>query len=266
MFQTIGFIGCGNMGGALARAAAGKGRLFFADPHAEKTAALEASLGGTVTDNETIAATCELIFLGVKPQKMERMFAPLREILASRKDRFVLVSMAAALSMDTVAQMAGGDYPIIRIMPNTAVCVGAGMIQACSKHTTQAETDAFCELMQNAGVLDLVDEHLLDAAGSVSGCGPAFLCLALEGMADGGVACGLPREKALLYAAQTIYGLGKMAQTTGAHPGVLKDQVTSPGGTTIQGVRALENAGVRAGFMEAVIAAYEKTLALRDAD
>ena len=263
MYPTIGFIGCGNMGGALARAVQGRGELFFANRTPAKAEALARELGGAVCDNETVARTCSLIFLGVKPQMMAGMLAPLKPVLAARQDRFVLCSMAAALSTGDIRTMAGGDYPVLRIMPNTPVSVGAGVLQVCSLGADEEEVAAFCRLMDRAGLVDTVDEHLLDAAAAVSGCGPAFLCLALEGMADGGVACGLPRDKALRYAAQTLLGTGLMALESGDHPGLLKDRVCSPGGTTIQGVRALENAAVRAAFFEAVTAAYEKTLELR---
>ncbi len=263
MYQTIGFIGCGNMGGALARAVRGRGELFLANRSPEKAEALAKEIGGTVCDNETVARTCSLIFLGVKPQMMAGMLAPLRPVLAARKDRFVLCSMAAALTAADIRAMAGGDYPVIRITPNTPVAVGAGVIQVCALGATEEEVAAFCGLLEKAGLVDVVDEHLLDAAACISGCGPAFLCLAMEAMADGGVACGLPRAKALRYAAQTLVGTGLLALETGAHPGAMKDSVCSPGGTTIQGIRALENAGVRAAFFEAVTAAFEKTLALR---
>ncbi len=269
-FQNVGFIGCGNMGGALARCAArglsaqGSGRLLLADADAGKAAALAELTGGAVSANQAIAEQCDLIFLAVKPQVLAAMLEGIGQTLAGRTDRFVLVSMVAGVPTERVLDLAGGSYPLIRIMPNTAAAVGEGMIQFCRRGASGEEAAAFCRLMQSAGVLDELPEHLIDAASAVSGCGPAYLCLALEGMADGGVSLGLPRDKALLYAAQTIVGLGKLAVESGQHPGVLKDQVTSPGGTTIQGVRALENYRTRAAFMEAVIAAYEKTISLKN--
>lgn len=259
MNQTIGFIGCGNMGAALSRACKGRGDLYFANRSPEKAERLARELGGVACDNETVAKACQLIFLGVKPQMMAGMLQPLQPVLAARTDRFVLVSMAAALTAETIQTMAGGAYPVIRIMPNTPVSVGAGVLQVCAKDCKETELDAFCRLMDGAGLVDRIDEHLMDAAAAVSGCGPAFLCLVMEALADGGVACGLPRGKAMRYAAQTLVGTGKLALESGEHPGVLKDKVCSPGGTTIQGVRALENAAARAAFTEAVIAAFEKT-------
>lgn len=268
-YSSIGFIGSGNMGGALARCAArsieriGSGRILLANRTAKKAEMLANEVGGTVCSNNDIAGNCDLIFIGVKPQFTAEMLDGIAPVLASRADRFILVSMVAGLTTERICELAGGDYPVIRIMPNTACAIGEGVMQYCFRGTTEEETNAFRELMSSAGLIDEIPEKLLDAASSVSGCGPAFLCLALEGMADGGVALGLPRDKALKYAEQTFAGLGKLALETGLHPGVLKDQVTSPGGTTIQGVRALENRGVRAAFMEAVIAAFEKTAELK---
>ena len=121
----------------------------------------------------------------------------------------------------------------------------------------------FTSALSGAGVLDRLEERLIDAGSAVAGCGPAFACLLLEALADGGVSCGLPRQKALLYAAQMLKGTAALQLATGSHPGALKDAVCSPGGATIQGVRVLEEGGFRAAAMEAVISAYEKTLKLR---
>ena len=129
----------------------------------------------------------------------------------------------------------------------------------CGLGASQEELDAFQALLAPAGLVDPVPEALIDAASAVSGCGPAFCALFLEALADGGGACGLPRTKALAYAAQTMAGTAQLMLQNGAHPGVLKDAVCSPGGSTIQGVRALERTGVRSAAFEAVIAAFEKT-------
>lgn len=264
--HTIGMIGCGNMGGALARAMAkaldGTGsRLLLADP--VKAAELAAELSAAAVSNQDIAAQCDVIFLGVKPQMMAAMLADIAPVLAARADRFVLVTMAAGLSMARIGNMAGGTYPIIRIMPNTPAQVGAGMIlYTTNPLVTPAETADFRLLLQHAGALDELPETLIDAGSAVSGCGPAFVCLMLEALADGGVACGLPRAKAMQYAAQTLKGTAELLLATGQHPGVLKDAVCSPGGSTIAGVQALEENGFRAAAMQAVAAAYRRTLEL----
>jgi pyrroline-5-carboxylate reductase len=171
--------------------------------------------------------------------------------------------MAAGLTIETIQPLSGGAYPVIRMMPNTPITVGAGIITYCAEGATEEELSAFTALLSDAGTLDPIPEHLIDAASAIAGCGPAFVDLFLEALADGAVACGIPRSKALLYAAQTVEGAAKIARETGEHPGRLKDVVCSPAGSTIQGVRALEKGGMRSAVMEAVIAAYEKNLALK---
>lgn len=262
MIKTIGFLGCGNMGGAIARAvckAADPQNVYLANRTAAKAEALAAELSCNTTTNAEVAGRSDLIFLAVKPQMMEALLAPLKFTLNERPSRFILCSMAAGLSIARIQEMAGEDYPVIRIMPNTPASVGEGMIQYCSSNVTAEEEEAFRKIMAPAGRLDAVPENLIDAASCVSGCGPAFAYLFLEALADGGVACGLPRDKALAYAAQMLAGSARMVLETGAHPGALKDAVCSPGGSTIQGVRALEKGGLRAAAMDAVLAAYEKT-------
>jgi pyrroline-5-carboxylate reductase len=174
-----------------------------------------------------------------------------------------MVSMAAGSSIELI-QSLFGNYPIIRIMPNTPAAIGMGMIlYACSKEVTAAQEEAFLQAMSGAGRFLKIDEKLIDAGSAVSGCGPAFADLFIEALADGGVACGLPRAAALEYAAQMVLGSAKLVLESGKHPGELKDAVCSPGGTTIQGVRTLEEAGFRGAVMDAVIAAYERTLELK---
>ena len=266
MFDTVGMIGTGAMGGATARLIAQsqpEKALFLSNRTAEKAEALAKELHAWVSTNEEIAKGCALIFLAVKPQMMPGVLKALAPVFASRADRFVLVTMAAGLTCDTIQRLSGGAYPVIRMMPNTPITVGAGIITYCGRDATDAELTAFAELLKDAGTLDPLPEHLMDAAGAIAGCGPAFVDLFLEALADGAVACGLPRAKALLYAAQTVEGAAKAARETGEHPGRLKDVVCSPAGSTIQGVRALEKGGFRSAAMEAVIAAYEKNLHLK---
>ena len=161
--------------------------------------------------------------------------------------------------LDIIQELAGEDFPVIRIMPNTPASVGEGMIQYCSSNVTAEEEEAFLRIMAPAGRLDAVPESLIDAASCVSGCGPAWVYQFIEALADGGVACGLPRTKAQEYAAQMVLGSAKLVLESGKHPGELKDAVCSPGGSTIQGVRVLEEHGLRGAVMDAVIASYNKT-------
>ena len=266
MNASIGFIGTGNMGSALARAvcrSVSPRQVLLANRTPEKAEALAQELGCRTAANREIARECRVIFLGVKPQMMPQMLAGLDPVLRERDSRFFLVTMAAGLSCARIRELAGGDYPVVRIMPNTPAAIGKGVIQLCGLGIDQSEAEEFCRLLAPAGLVDQVPESLIDAASALSGCGPAFVCLFLEALADGAVACGLPRDKALAYAAQTAAGAAQMVLEAGGHPGALKDAVCSPGGTTAQGVRALEARGFRSAAMEAVIAAYEKTLALR---
>ncbi|MEA4965525.1 MAG: pyrroline-5-carboxylate reductase [Oscillospiraceae bacterium] len=262
--MKFGMIGCGNMGGAVAAAvaqAAGGAHVLASDHHEENLFRLRENYG-TRTGTALEAAACEYVFLGVKPQAMETLFAEIGPTLRQRRDRFVLVSMAAGLTIAGVRTLAGIDCPVIRIMPNLPVAEGAGMTLYAANGVTAAEQAEFLAAMAGTGLLDELPERLIDAASAVAGCGPAYACLFLEALADGGVACGLPRAKARLYAAQMLLGTAQMA-LDGESPAARKDAVCSPGGTTIAGVRALERAGFRAAAMDAVQAAYERTLALK---
>ena len=266
MFASVGMIGTGAMGSAVARlirSAKPDTELYLSNRSEEKAARLADELFARVSTNAEIAKTCSLIVLAVKPQMMPEVLSVLAPVFAARSDRFVLVTMAAGLTIETIRALAGGAYPVIRIMPNTPIAVGAGIVTYCGEGVTEEELSAFTSLLKDAGTLDPLPEHLIDAASALAGCGPAFVDLFLEALTDGAVACGLPRSKALLYAAQTVEGAAKTQRRTGMHPGALKDVVCSPAGSTIQGVRALEKGGMRSAVIEAVIAAYEKNLALK---
>ena len=267
MKYQFGFIGCGNMGGALARAVAKKipaNAIALCDANTQKAQELASDLGANVTDLKDLAQGSAYIFLGVKPQGFEALFSELRPYLAERTERVVLISMAAGVSIAAIEAFAGVTVPIIRIMPNTPASVGEGMIlYAANSHVAADEIEAFCNGMSLAGRLDLIDEAKIDAASALSGCGPAFVYLFAEALADGAVECGLARDAANLYAAQTLLGAAKLLLESGMHPGALKDAVCSPGGTTIAGVHALEEGAFRASAMNAVKAAYEKTLKLK---
>lgn len=264
--STFGFIGTGNMGGALIKAAAkvlpGE-EILAANRTPEKAMALSSETGCRVSDNASIASDAAYIFLGVKPQVMAEMLDDIAPILASRTDRFVLVSMAAGLTIERIREMAGGSYPVIRIMPNTPVAIEEGMtLYAASNDVTKEELSFFLKALSASGRFTALPEHLINAGSGVSGCGPAYVDLFVEALADGGVACGLPRAVALECAAQMVLGSAKLILESGKHPGELKDAVCSPGGTTIQGVRKLEEGGFRGTVMDAVIAAYEKNFKL----
>ena len=265
MNDLFGFIGTGNMGGALARAVARAmpaEKLLLSDAYAQVAEALAQELGCKAVAVDTVASTAGFVWLGVKPQVIGGMLASIAPILAKRSN-FVLVSMVAGVSIADIRRMAGGDYPVIRIMPNIPVKTGSGVILYDATQNVPAEAlETFRRSMAQAGLVDPLPEHLIDAGSALSGCGPAFVSLFAEALADGAVACGLPRQKAMAYAAQTLMGTAKLLLETGEHPGALKDAVCSPGGSTIAGVLALEQGGFRAAASEAVVSAYQRTLEL----
>ena len=259
--MTFGFIGCGNMGSAIASAVCKSiepWKVTVANRTQKKAELLASELGCQVGDNAE-AAMRDFVFLCVKPYLMRDMLSGISQVLAQREKEFVLVTMAAGLSIAQIREMAGGMYPVIRIMPNTPAAYGAGMIQYCAEGVSDEKMQAFLSAMAPAGLLDEIPESLIDAASCVSGCGPAWACQFVEALTDGGVACGLPRVKAQEFAAQMLLGTAQMILKSDQHPGALKDAVCSPGGSTIQGVRVLEEQGFRGAVMDAVIAAFEKT-------
>lgn len=267
MYRKVGFLGTGNMGGAMATAVWKSGlaeRLILANRTRSKAEALAAQLPGSeVADNKTVAETCDIIFIAVKPQMLADLMEEVAPVLAKREDRVVLASMAAAQTCEKISTMAGGNFPVIRMMPNTPAGIGKGVVQYCGSGATAEELADFAKLIAPAGLVDPTPEKLIDAASAVSGCGPAFVYMFIEALADGGVACGLPRDKAMAFAAKMVEGSAAMVLESGKHPGALKDAVCSPGGSTIQGVRALEENGFRGAVMDAVIAAFDKTIAMK---
>ena len=254
--MKIGFIGTGNMGGALASAAARSGEVevLLANRTKAKAETLAERIGAVVSSNEIIAREADHIFLGVKPQMIVDVLKGIAPALKERKSAPVLISMVTGPDIARIQELAGGDYPVIRIMPNMPAAVG-----------DKAQQEAFLRYMAPAGKLFPLAEELHAAGSAVAGCGPAFAAIFLESMADGGVACGLPRASAIQYAAQMMLGTAKMVLETNQHPGLLKDSVCSPAGSTIQGVRTLEERGMRAAVLDAVTVAYEKNVELKKA-
>ncbi len=261
----IGFIGAGNMGSALAKAAslADSTKIYLYDKDDAKAISAAKAIGADFTSLERIARECDFIFLAVKPNIIPEVARELSEFLATRKG-YTVISMAAGVSIASLEEYFGGiNAPIIRIMPNTPAALGVGMtLWAKNDKVTFKAAAAFEKIMAKSGTLDAIDEKLIDAASALSGCGPAFVYMFIEALADGAVECGLPRDKALLYAAQTLIGAAEMVKQTGKHPEALKDAVCSPGGSTIAGVHALEEGAFRADAANAVLAAYKKTLTL----
>lgn len=253
------------MGGALALAAiksVGAENVAVFDADAEKTKAFCEKNGAKSASKDEIVLNSEYIFLGVKPQMLDTLFAEIGDALKRRKTGAVIVSMAAGVSIESLRARLKTELPIIRIMPNMPVSVGEGTVLYCADGASAEEKQGFCELMKLSGLVDELDESKIDAASCVSGCGPAFVYMFIEALADGAVACGLPRDKAIKYAAGTLLGSAKTVLVTGENPEKLKDAVCSPSGSTIEGVFKLEECGFRAAAASAVRAAYEKTLEL----
>ena len=255
--MKYGFIGCGNMGGAIARALSQSTKDILISDRSGKAKALAEELGIAYGTPVEVAAGCDRIFLGVKPHMMKGVLESLQEILAEKKP--LLITMAAGLTMEQIEAFAGGGFAVIRIMPNTPTAIGKGVIQYCCNNAVSGDIVAdWLADMVPCGLLDELEERLIDAGSAISGSGPAYMYVFLEALADGAVACGIPRAKAYEYAAMTMVGAAEMYLQTKVHPGALKDAVCSPGGSTIAGIRALEEHGFRAAAMDCVIATYNR--------
>ena len=255
--MKYGFIGCGNMGGAIARALSQATKEITVSDRSGKAALLAGELGIAYGSCADIAQGCDVLFLGVKPHMMQQVLHPLQPILAQRKP--MLVTMAAGLTTQKIQQFAGTELPIIRIMPNTPTAIGQGVIPYCRNGlVSDAMLALWLQDMRFCGLLDALEERLIDAASALSGSGPAYLYVMLDALADGAVACGLPRDKALEYAAMTMAGAAGMYMQTHTHPGALKDAVCSPGGSTIVGLQALEQHGFRGAVMDCILAAWRR--------
>jgi pyrroline-5-carboxylate reductase len=271
--RRAAFIGTGNMGGALIRAACravGAEEVIIADYQADKAAALAGELGcAAAADNNEAAAGAKYVFLCVKPQVLPQVAAALADTLSAcleRGEEKVIVSIAAGVQIASIRGYLDGvkgTLPILRVMPNTCAAIGQGMLALTDGGAGLDQELAGAEaILAQAGRVERMAEGLMDAFTAVAGCGPAYVYPFIEALADGGVMAGLPRAQAQLFAAQTVLGAAAMVLESGEHPGALKDAVCSPGGSTIAGVAELENRGFRAAAIQAVLAAYEKNIQL----
>ena len=271
--KKTAFIGVGNMGGALARAACRAIRpdqVILANRTLAKAEALAAELGCTAAKSNADAVRgAEVVFLGVKPHMMRTLLNTLTPVLAdchaAGEDK-VLVSMAAGVELDAMYELvngAGYDVPLLRIMPNTCVAVGQGMTALCARAgVDEAHIQEIENILSASGKVDRVPEELFDQFSALAGCGPAFVYPYIEALADGAVSIGLPRKQAVEYAARMVLGAAALVLESGKHPGQLKDEVCSPGGSTIAGVAELERGGLRAAAINAVRAAYKRNTEL----
>lgn len=261
--MKVAFIGLGNMGASLAKAVAKEvdaQDLLLVNRSLQKVQDFISQYGGTASDLEQVFQEAEVIFLGVKPYQICPLLEEYQGIL-SKRTNLLLVSMAAGLELEKMADVIQNDkVGLIRIMPNTPVAIGQGVISLTSSQAvTDQQVAQVNQLLAGAGVLYEMEETLMDPATAVAGCGPAFVYQMIEAMADAGVALGLSREQALQMAAQTFKGAASMVLETGQHPGSLKDAVCSPGGSTIAGVNRLEQVGLRGDIIAGVETAYKRT-------
>ena len=264
MNYKLGFIGCGNMGGALIRAAAKAidgAQIAVCDFDAQKTQALKQECGVNVTSAQEIAQNASFVVMGVKPQMMQDALNEIAALLQARED-VTVVTMAAGLSISAIQSFIGKALPVIRIMPNTPVLLGAGMILFSADKVSEAAEKEFLNAFQCAGLFDKIPESEIDAGSALSGCGPAFMYAYAKALADGAIECGVPKEKALTYAAQTMLGSAKMLLAYG-NPEQLIKNVCSPGGTTIEGVKTLEKENLDGVASDAIKASYKRTLELK---
>lgn len=255
----IGFIGAGNMGGAILKGIVESGTVnktqIYVSEFLESVKQKWDSYGVNVAiSNKKLAEVCDVVFLAVKPQMMRQALSDCAEELA---DKFV-ITIAAGMTADTIRTLSGAKR-VLRIMPNTPAMVGKGATLVCNDlGLAEDEMKVATTLLSSLGTVSLVPEKLIDAGSAISGCGPAFVAMFIEAMADGGVREGLPRATAYELAAQTVLGTAELYMKTDMLPAGIKDMVTSPGGTTIEGVYQLEKGGMRAAVMDAVHEASEK--------
>jgi pyrroline-5-carboxylate reductase len=259
---TIGFLGAGKMATALAKGFLQAGLVtpaqIIASDSSEAAAATFGKAVGTKTTayNPDVMAFANVIFLAVKPDQVIPVLSEIREHFT---EKHLLISIAAGVSIAKLEAALEPGARVVRVMPNTPALVGASASAfASGKSASRADTELTEKLLSSVGVAFHVKESLLDAVTGLSGSGPAYAYLFIEAMSDGGVAAGLPRDVATRLAAQTVLGAAKMVLETGMHPGTLKDMVTSPGGTTIEGVHELEKGSLRGTVMSAVRAASDK--------
>jgi pyrroline-5-carboxylate reductase len=260
---NIGFLGAGKMATALARGFVRAElvvprEIIASDPFDTARKFFAAATGAkTVAANVDVAKFACVLILTTKPDQVP---VALAEISGAFTKNHLLISIAAGVTLAKLENALPAGARVIRVMPNTPALVGEGASAfALGKSATTADGDLAKKLLSAVGVAFQVKESLLDAVTGLSGSGPAYVYQFIEAMSDGGVASGLPRDISTKLAAQTVLGAAKMVLETGQHPGALKDQVTSPGGTTIEGLHALEKGKLRATVMSAVRAATEKS-------
>lgn len=263
MDKKIGFIGSGNMGGAMIggiikSGLVPQGNIYVSDISEPSLARVKESYGVNVTtDNTEVAKACDIIVLSVKPYLYPAVIEEIKEVV---KEDVLIIVIAAGQSSAAVERLFGRDIKIVKTMPNTPALVGEGMAAiAPAANVSREETEEVAAIFNSFGKSEIVPEHLMDAVTAVSGSSPAYVYMFIEAMADAAVAEGMPRAQAYKFAAQSVLGSARMVLETGKHPGELKDMVCSPGGTTIDAVTKLEETGFRSSVMQAMKACADKS-------
>ncbi|CAM3913866.1 pyrroline-5-carboxylate reductase [Mesobacillus zeae] len=263
MAREIGFIGCGNMAKAMIGGIVGSGYT-----HATRVYASNRSMGSleemkerfgihVTTDNAEIARKCDIVFLSVTPDLYEKVIGDIKDIV---KENAIMIMIAAGQTIEQNEKRFGRKVKLARAMPNTPVLVGEGMTAlSVNNEITKDEKHELKELFESFGKAEYVEEQLMDVVSGVSGSSPAYAYMFIEALADGAVLHGLPRQQAYTFASQAVLGAAKMVLETGIHPGELKDQVCSPGGSTIEAVASLEANGLRSAVIRGLSAAIEKS-------
>lgn len=260
--MKTGFIGLGNMAkamiGGMLESGVVKGSDIIGSAKTERTLSEVKTKYGieTTADNKKVASQAEILFLAVKPQFFSEVIT---EIKNEIREDAIIVSIAVGKTMADIEALFGKEIRLVRCMPNVPILAGAGCSGVCrNKNMSEGEMAACMKLISSFGVAEEVTENLMDAVAGVSGSSPAYVFLFLEALADGAVAAGLSRKQAYIFAAQAVMGSAKLMLETGLHPGVLKDMVCSPAGTSIEGVRLLEERGLRGAVMDAVKITVDK--------
>lgn len=258
----LGFIGCGNMAQAMLKGILAKGlydgsQVIVSRRNSLALEQIRTELSvETTTDNREVAKKADILFLAVKPFQFDQVITEIRDVV--KKD-VLIISIAAGQTMANIERLFGKDIKLVRTMPNTPALVLAGATGMCfNSHVSDEEKGQAVELFESFGVVAVVPESMIDVVIGVSGSSPAYVFMFIEAMADAAVADGMPRAQAYELAAQTVMGSAKMVLETGKHPGELKDMVCSPGGTTIEAVRVLEEKGMRSAVIEGQMACVKK--------
>ncbi|MDR1392020.1 MAG: pyrroline-5-carboxylate reductase [Clostridiales bacterium] len=269
MNKKIGFIGSGNMcevivGGILKTNFAKQKNILISGKNKNKLEKIKSKYNIQIfNDNCEIAKKSDVLFLTIKPQNYKEAVLEIKNFL---KEKIILVSVAPGIKISFFKNLLSKNVKIVRSMPNTPALVEEGITGIClCESITNNESEFITEIFKSFGKIKIISENIMDAITALSGSSPAFLFIIIEAMADGAVLCGMPRDLAYKFAAQTVLGSAKMVLTTKKHPGELKDMVCSPNGTTIEGVAKLEQLGIRNCVIEAIKSAFDKSKKISEA-